>query len=208
VGIDVSEPMLAPGRLRTEREQVQNVSWRHADAQTDDVGGPYDGVYSRFGTMFFADPVGAFANIRGACRPGARMAFVCWAPPEENPWVARPIEVLLPFVPEPPEPLPPDAPGPFALADPQRVASILDGAGWRDVSQVEHRIGLLFGSGDGVEGALRMILRSPAGRLLDTIVDPEAREQALDALRAELTRHASRDGVQLLSVGRVVTALA
>src|SRR6266853_1819734 len=83
VGIDVSLPLLAAARRRS---RVANVSFVHADAQKHAFEQPFDAIYSRFGVMFFDDPVAAFANLRRALRPGGTLAFVCWADVRTNDW--------------------------------------------------------------------------------------------------------------------------
>jgi hypothetical protein len=87
-------------------------------------------VFSRFGVMFFADPVLAFRNLGDALRDGGKLGFVCWCAMAENPSFTLPLRAALPFLPEPPVPPPPDAPGPFALADAERVRGILARAGF------------------------------------------------------------------------------
>ena len=89
----------------------------------------HDLLFSRFGVMFFDDPVGAFTHLRGALKAGGRLAFVCWRTPPENPWASAPVRAAKPFLPDqpPPDPL---APGPFAFSDPDRIRTILVQAGF------------------------------------------------------------------------------
>src|SRR5262249_60478052 len=84
----------------------------------------YDLLTSAFGVMFFGDPVGAFANMRGAASPGARMAFVCWRALSENPWMEVPMNAVSRHLPPRPKAVP-NAPGMFAFADPKRVSDVL-----------------------------------------------------------------------------------
>jgi len=93
----------------------------------------YDAVYSRFGVMFFSDPVAAFTNVRRALKPEGRLAFVCWRPFRENLWMRVPMEAAQSLLPPSP-PTDPLAPGPFAFADRDRVQSILEEAGFLDVA--------------------------------------------------------------------------
>jgi hypothetical protein len=83
--------------------------------------------------MFFVDPVAAFANIRAALDEGGRCVFVCWRPLVHNPWIAVPLEAVLRHV-DRPDPGDPDAPGPFSLAEPDRIRSILGAAGYVDLT--------------------------------------------------------------------------
>lgn len=133
-GIDISRTMLA---LAAERGQGRaNLSFAEADASRATFQPEYDLLFSRFGVMFFDDPIGAFANLHRALKPGGRLAFVCWRTPPENAWASAPIAAAKPFLPDapPPDPL---APGPFAFADPQRILSILTDVGFHFVETRE-----------------------------------------------------------------------
>jgi len=130
-GIDISAPMLQTARRRAEDAGVP-VEFIEADASAHPFAPRYDLAMSRFGVMFFADPVAAFANIRGAFRPGGRLAFVTWRPFPENVWACAPFKAAEHLLPQQPAP-DPFAPGPFAFADPDRVMGILTRAGFRDV---------------------------------------------------------------------------
>jgi SAM-dependent methyltransferase len=125
--LDVSAPMLGLAKARGAGKA--NLDFVLADASIADLGGPYDLLFSRFGVMFFDDPVAAFAHLHGALKPGGRLAFVCWRTPPENAWASAPMVAARPFLPEapPPDPL---APGPFAFADAARIRDILAQAGF------------------------------------------------------------------------------
>lgn len=128
-GIDVSEPMLAAARARAVGERVP-ASFVRADAQDYAFGeGSFDMIVSRFGVMFFADPVRAFANLRRAASDGAVLRFVAWRSAAENPFMTTAERAAAPFLPDLPARLP-DAPGQFAFADGGRVARILEESGW------------------------------------------------------------------------------
>ena len=128
VGLDLSGPMLARARERAAAEGRANVSFLQADAQTHAFAPEFDALFSRFGVMFFDDPPAAFANLAGALRPGGRLSFACWQGREQNGWVSIPMAALIGEVELPPPPAP-DAPGPFALGDPDRLRALLEGAG-------------------------------------------------------------------------------
>ena len=81
--LDISGPMLAEGQRRAEIAGIANVDWQEADPAKAPLGG-YDLLVSNFGVMFFGNPVAAFAHMRSAARPGARMVFVCWRPVTET----------------------------------------------------------------------------------------------------------------------------
>src|SRR6266446_3071956 len=112
IGVDISEPMLAGARKRIAESGLRNVSLLHTDAQTHRFEpNRFDLITSRFGVMFFADPVAAFTNLLPAVRPGGRLCFACWAALKDNRHWLIPYEVILRHL-GPPAPKPPRAPGP------------------------------------------------------------------------------------------------
>src|SRR5438309_1620679 len=128
LGIDISAPMLERAAETARAAGLANVRFENADAQTHRLSpGAFDVVYSRFGVMFFADPVAAFTNLRAALRPGGRLAFVCWRSLAENPLFTAPMAAAAKHLPPLPPPHP-NAPDPFAFADRARVAQILETA--------------------------------------------------------------------------------
>lgn len=136
-GVDISEPLLS--HARTVAAGRDDVTFTRSDAQVDDLGtGVYDAAFSRFGVMFFADPVQAFANIRKAMTPGAPLSFVCWQNVFANEWLIVPTMAAIGVLGRAPELPAPDAPGPFSLSDPERVSGILDAAGFEAIDVVEH----------------------------------------------------------------------
>ncbi|MFD3502468.1 class I SAM-dependent methyltransferase [Streptomyces sp. NPDC058678] len=132
VGIDISEPMVTAARARAEREGTQ-ASFVRADAQ-DHMFEPagFDIVMSRFGVMFFQDSVRAFTNLRRAARDDARLRFITWRGPAENPFMTTAERAAAPLLPNLPA-RQPDEPGQFAFADPDRVHRILEESGWTEI---------------------------------------------------------------------------
>ena len=115
LALDLSQPMLALARRRSAERGLGNVCFLCADAQSHRFeAAAHDLLISRFGVMFFSDPVAAFANLRTALRSGGRLGFVCWAALERNPWFALPLAVGERML-GPAEPHPPRAPRPQAL---------------------------------------------------------------------------------------------
>jgi SAM-dependent methyltransferase len=204
LGVDISRTLLDMAARRAKGLDA-DVRFEAADAQTSDFGGErFDAAFSRFGVMFFADPAAAFANILKALKPGGRIAFVCWRPPQENPLMTAPFkaaEHLLP--PQPPsDPL---APGPFAFADPERVRRILGEAGFGQVAirPFDAKVG-----GWTADEALVVAQRvGPLGTVLRE--NPELRPKVLDAVAGELRRHTGADGkVWMGAAVWIVTATA
>lgn len=144
-GIDISDTMLTEARRRAIDEGRSNVHFRQADAQVTPLEpSSVDVVISRFGVMFFADPVAAFTNIAGACRPGGRLCFVCWQAAPRNPWLVETAAAVEPLL----GPMPiaePGSPGPMGLADPDHTRGVLEHAGWHDVEIDDHCGSLLLG---------------------------------------------------------------
>ena len=128
-GIDISEPMVTAARARAERERAP-ARFLLGDAGTHRFEpSSFDLLISRFGVMFFADPVLAFTNLRRAAADGAELRFIVWRDPEENPFMTAAERAAAPLLPDLP-PRQPGAPGQFALADPDRVRAILTDSGW------------------------------------------------------------------------------
>lgn len=164
--------------------------------------GTFDAAYSRFGVMFFADPVAAFANLRRALKPGGRLAFACWRPMEESPAFTVPLQAAVPHLPPLPPARDPDAPGPFAFASQERVRRILAAAGFDAIRVAPHDEAV--GVGD-LETAVALALRmGPLGRLL--VDHPSLREGVAPPVRAAMAAYAGPDGVRLDAAIWIVTA--
>jgi ubiquinone/menaquinone biosynthesis C-methylase UbiE len=179
VGVDISEPMLAGARQHIAASGLHNVTLLTADAQVHHFDPDrFDLIASRFGVMFFADPVAAFSNLLPAARAGGRLCFACWGPLDENKHWLIPYEVALRHL-GPPEPQPPHMPGPMAFSDQAYVRSILETAGFADVG-INRETPDIIGSTPAEEADFACIM-SPAGRLIDE-KKPE------DAVRATIKR--------------------
>jgi SAM-dependent methyltransferase len=189
VGVDISRPMLEVARQRGEG--VANAQFHEADAQTAAFGpASFDGVYSRFGVMFFADPTAAFRNILAALKPGGRLAFACWRSLAENPWMTEPLAAAAAQLPPGPPAPDPNAPGPFAFADAERVRAILADAGFVDVALTAEDTEI---GGNTLADSLTLALRvGPLGARLREA--PELAPQVSDAVRDALARHVQEDG--------------
>ncbi|MBU2668215.1 class I SAM-dependent methyltransferase [Actinoplanes bogorensis] len=132
-GVDISEPMLTAARKRAEQAGV-DVTFIRADAQEHEFEpASYDLVMSRFGVMFFNDPVRAFTNLRHAAAPGATLKALVWRDIEDNPFMTTAERAAAPLLPDLP-PRDPEAPGQFAFADQGKVRRILDESGWSGVT--------------------------------------------------------------------------
>ncbi len=206
LGIDLSTPMLERAKSRAESEGVENVTFVRGDAQSYRFPPKkFDVVYSRFGVMFFSDPVAAFRNFLEASRPGARLAFVCWQAVTENPWMAIPFMAALQHLPQVELPNP-DAPGPFAFADPDKVRRILTAAGYENIEFHTARRELVVGAGEPLEGVVEFLLQmGPTGKVLRG-ADPELRRRVRESVLEALRPYQGNDGVYMTGTAWMVTA--
>lgn len=204
-GLDVSRPMLQIARTRPLPAGAAKVAFLEADAQTFAFEPHvFDALFSRFGVMFFDDPVAAFANLRTAAKPGAPFVFACWRPMEENPWLGLPLQAAS-FVPRPS--IDPHAPGPFAFADADRLRSILESAGWRDIGI---RPLDLEAGGLTLDETAHMTTRiGPLGGALKLAdADDELIARAVEAVRDAFRTYERPDGVFMPAAIWMVTARA
>lgn len=208
VAVDISRPMLDRARARAERAGLgERVELRLADAQTAKLEpAHYDHVFSRFGVMFFDDSVAAFANLRGALGPDGRLTFVCWQGRDKNPWLVAPVMAAAQHIAFPAPP-PPDAPGPFAFADIDRVRGILERAGFADFEAEAVNEPVRIGQG-GVEQALELALAvGPLGAALrEANPTEEQRERVIGAVRRVLEGFVTPRGVEAGSGAWIVSA--
>jgi SAM-dependent methyltransferase len=201
VGLDLSRPMLdvARGRAAARGSKARFVE---GDAQTWAFEpGVFDGLFSRMGVMFFADPKVAFRNLLGALRPGGRLSFACWRGLAENRWMTVPMAAAAGCLPSAP-PADPHAPGPFAFADAERVRDILRSAGFAEiaVTPFDTQVG-----GNSLEDSVKLALKvGPLGACLRQ--NPELAPGVVDAIRKALAA-AERDGaVWMDGAAWIVTA--
>jgi SAM-dependent methyltransferase len=207
-GIDLSAAMLERGRADAAATGLSNVSFIQGDAQVFPFEpGGFDVVISRFGLMFFADPIAAFTNLRTAAARGGRLVFVCWQPAAANEWLLVPGAALAEHLPVP-EPPPANAPGMFGLADPDRVRTILTDAGWSGVEVIPTRTPMLIGGGGTVEDAVEFVRTGSQGRTVLSGADPDTAARAIESLRAALSAYADPDGVRLNAAVWLVGAQA
>ena len=193
-GLDISDAMLGVAKQRLADAALPNVSLLQADAQTFALNGPpYDLAISRFGTMFFNDPVVAFTNVATALRSGGRLCFATWQPLTANQWLTMPGAVLLQYgtLPESDE----NAPGMFAQSDPSRISDVLTAAGFTDITIDPVTVPLYLGA-DATEAAAYLADTGPGRAVLQT-VPADQRPHAVDAVRRILDDHHRDDGVYL-----------
>jgi SAM-dependent methyltransferase len=208
LGADISERSVARARERIAAAGLSQAEIICVDASTHPFApGSLDLAFSRLGVMFFSHPVAAFANIRRAMKPEARLALAVFRKPEENPWPNAPLDAVRDLLP----PLIPavlEGPGMFSWSDPTRVHHILKGAGFGEVSlkpvDLEYQ---LAGAGGAAEAAEFALLFGPLTRILPGLAR-EHHEAVRSALEAFFESHATPQGVALPAAVWVVQARA
>ncbi|HEX6335685.1 MAG TPA: methyltransferase domain-containing protein [Jiangellaceae bacterium] len=193
VGVDISPPMLKFAADRVNAAGLTNVELLAADAQVHRFGdGAFDAIVSRFGTMFFADPAAAFANLARSMRPGGRLAIVVPRAPHDDPWVAAALAAAAPHL---------GAAGADALnefgtyvfADGVRLDRVLAEAGFRAVHREALTLPIRLGAdADDVVGYL---LAQPEVQALMAGAPADQTSGAVEALRAAFAPYAGPDGV-------------
>lgn len=208
LGLDISPVLIEAASRRAREANVGNLRLQCADAATVAMDGPhFDRLFSRFGLLFFAQPVAAFTNLHGLLRRGGRADFSVWAPAMENAWVAQLVGVLAQHV-EMPAPVP-HAPGPFAFDDPAYLRQVLEQAGFES-PRIETWRGGQFVGGPGAspEGAATFALEAlHFGELLEKS-NPAARGTVHAQLVELFARHRSAAGVVMDATAFLVTARA
>ncbi|QOC22643.1 class I SAM-dependent methyltransferase [Wenzhouxiangella sp. AB-CW3] len=187
LGLDCVDDFLDKGREDARRADIHNVEFVAADVQTFPFMPEFDFCFSRFGMMFFENPVAAMRNIRAALKPGAELMFIVWRDIADNPWVGVPKQVVLDFLPEPGDDARTCGPGPFSMANPEVVTKQLEIAGFGDI-EFERTDGPVT-VGDSVENAMQFQLAlGPAGEVfreageLAEAKRPEIEQALRDAL--------------------------
>jgi SAM-dependent methyltransferase len=199
LGIDLSAAALEIAQIGAKN--CAQVRFVQADAQVFPFEpGIYDGAFSRFGVMFFADPVTAFVNIRRALKPAGRLAFVCWRSLEENDLDIVPLRAASPYLPS--QSSKPGSAPPFSFAEPGRVHEILTAAGFKDIQITAYDEEV--GSGDP-ESMLELSLRMGSlGKIVREA--PELRAFVVEPVRKALTAHFGPKGATLNAATWIVTA--
>lgn len=202
LGVDISEELVAAARSH----RVPNATFVVGNAATHPFeAASYDLVFSRFGVMFFGDPVAAFKNFRQALKPDGRLVFLCWRTPQENPWGLTPVRAAAPFLPPLPKPGPED-PGQFAFGDRARVERILTEAGFGALSfePLDQLVFMGKTVADILENAGRF---GPLARAFAEAT-PEQIEKAKAAIAETLKPHETAEAVRLPGACWLVRASA
>jgi SAM-dependent methyltransferase len=158
LGLDVSQPMLEVARARGTLANCAHLDFLEGDASDAELPANIDLLFSRFGVMFFSEPLQAFGHLRKSLRMGGRCVFVCWRTPRDNTWAMAPLSAARSAMGVTPAPADPHAPGPFAFADEERLRAILSGAGFGaiEVERFDAAISLGASPRSAAEGVVQI----------------------------------------------------
>ncbi len=203
LGVDVSAVILDVARERFGSTGNLDFALGDAAAMPLQRGG-FDLLVSRFGVMFFADPVAAFAHLRTALAPDGRLAFICWRALDQNPWMAECVRAAFTVLPRP-EPQPPHAPGPYAFADGGRLRDILGASGYGAISidPLDHPLDL-----GSLDDAVLQMTRMGLAASAFAAAGPAEQQAATAAVRAALEPHAVGGTVRMASATWLVRAVS
>jgi ubiquinone/menaquinone biosynthesis C-methylase UbiE len=210
VGVDCASNFINAAEKDAAGAGIANVSFHVADVQCDDLQGPYDAAFSRFGTMFFNMPVQALRNIRAALRPGGQLAMIVWSKREDNAWVHKAelcVREIVPVVDHDQTEQVHCGPGPFSMAGADMVSDMLRIAGYERASFERYDTDVLLGRtvDDAIEFAMAL---GPAGEIIRLAGEEglKRKDQVIAALRNILSPHLREDGVWMDSSSWFVTA--
>ena len=209
-GVDCAANFIAVAKRETAELSIKNAAYFVADVQTDDLRGPYDYAFSRFGTMFFNLPGLALRNIRRALAPGGQLTMIVWRKREDNPWIHEAelrVREIVPVVSHDDTDQVHCGPGPFSMAGADMVSDMLRGAGFERIGFERYDADLCIGK--TVEDAIDFaIALGPAGEIMRLAGEEgvKRKDEVIAALRATLSPHARKDGVWMGSSSWFVTA--
>ncbi len=207
VGLDCCEAFLEYGRKDAANRGLRNISFVNGDAMLERFEPEYDFVFSRFGTMFFANPVAGLRNMRQALKPGGIMTHIVWRTRTDNPWLSMAKDVVLKFLPPPGEDALTCGPGPFSMADEPMVTKMMEIAGYTDITFKRVDAPVLVGK--TVDDAVNFQLAiGPAGEVFrEAGKEAEAKREQIEAAlaRAINSQKKDADGIVMNSSSWVIS---
>lgn len=211
VGIDVAQNFVEASTVDAAEAGVKSARFVRADVQFDELGGPYDAAYARFGLQFFTMPVAALRNVKRALKPGAPLAFVTWRKREDNQWLHVPELCVRSFIPEEKETAeePTCGPGPFAMRSADLVSDQLLAGGYRDITFERHDHDICIGRDvdEAIDFAMAL---GPAGEIIRLAGDfgREKTPAIVAAMKDALAPYVTPRGVFAPSSAWLITARA
>lgn len=209
-GVDCAPNFIDAAKRDTAESGIKNAKFFVADVQADDLQGPHDYVFSRFGTMFFNLPGLALRNIRKALAPDGRFTMIVWRKREDNPWVHEAevrVKEIVPVIAHEETDQVHCGPGPFSMAGPDMVSDMLRGAGFRHIGFERYDTDVCIGKtvDEAVDFAMAL---GPAGEIIRLAAEEGAKrkDKVVDALRTILARYQRKDGIWMGSSSWFVTA--
>ena len=208
LGIDCCQAFIQHGIDDAERLGVDNVEFTVGDVLSMPFEPEFDFVFSRFGTMFFPNPVAAMRNIRTAIRPGGKMTHIVWRTPADNPWLSMAKDIVLNFLPPPGDDARTCGPGPFSMASEEMVSGMMRAAGYGDIrfQRVDAPVVIGRTVRDAIEFQLAL---GPAGEVFREAGDEAEEKRAqIEAALADAIESQNResDGIVMQSSSWVITA--
>ena len=208
VGLDCCDAFMEYGRKEAAEEGLENLSFVNDDALSASFEPEYDFVFSRFGTMFFPNPVVALRNMRSALKPGGIMTHIVWRTPDDNPWLSMAKGVVLRFLPPPGEDADTCGPGPFSMQSQDMVTGMMKSAGYQDIEFKRVDAPVLVGKTvrDAIDFQLAI---GPAGEVFREAGDEaEEKRDRIEAALAEAieAQKTDADGIVMDSSSWVISA--
>jgi len=209
VGIDCCDAFLDIARQEVEALGLSNIRFLRGDAEVALPENQYDFVFSRFGTMFFANPVAGLRNMRKALSPGGRMVHIVWRARADNPWLSMAKDIVLEFLPPPGEDARTCGPGPFSMSDEDTVRAMMTSAGYRDIAFRRVDAPVLIGA-DVADAMAFQLALGPAGEVFrEAGQAAEDRRPEIEAALAEAINRqkTSAEGIVMESSSWVISAV-
>jgi ubiquinone/menaquinone biosynthesis C-methylase UbiE len=206
LGIDCVNDFMDYGRAIVEEQSINNVEFLESDVEIHPFNGEYDFCFSRFGMMFFSNPVFALRNIRKALKPGGKLMFIVWRTIDDNPWFGIPKQTVLKYLPQPDGSGQTCGPGPFSMANQEVVTQQLQAAGFDNI-HFQRTDGMVT-VGKTIDEAINFQLAiGPAGEIYREAGELaiSKKDEIYQAMSNALSPYLTANGVQIQSSSWTIT---